>query len=459
MSNSEKTRLFESTSHIAFLSADSSDRRIAHALVGLANNNGGAIVLGITKTGKPQKSFRPKTLPDRLMRIALEIDPPLIVPAPTLKHHNQHPCLWMTIPPDLPHVYHYEGRYLIWEDESLKPLGGAALRRLVFARGEAPFETALLPEAGLDDLRPEAMAAYARRVEGLRHLSPAEALLKRGCLKRDPDGALRPTHAGLLLFGKEPQKWLPQAEITVARYTGMYMTDAFSRADIKGALPEQARRAEAFVLENISKDVHIDALQRDEKYLYPLTAVREVIVNALAHRDYSIRGDQIRLLLFANRLECYSPGRLPGHITVDNILQERFSRNAAIVQVLFDMGFIERLGYGIDRIVRSLAENRLPAPEFEETPAGFKLTLYNRLQAASGQSPDAMRRRLEMGLNERQIAALSYLARHSRITNADYQTLCPDVSPETLRRDLAGLVNRDILLRIGEKRATFYILK
>lgn len=459
MSKSDAARPFENTGHIAFLSADSSDQAIAHALVGLANNGGGAIVLGLTKTGKPQKSFQPTTLPDRLMRIALEIAPPLIVPTPVLKRHNRHPYLWMNIPPDLPHVYHYKGRYLIWQDKSLKPLAGAALRRLIFTRGEASFEGLPLSEARLDDLNPDATASYTRRVKGLRHLSPEDALLKRGGLKPDPDGTLHPTHAGLLLFGKDPQKWLPQAEITVARYTGMQMTDAFSRADIKGTLPEQARQTEAFVLENISKNVHIDALQRDEKYLYPPTAVREVIVNALAHRDYSIRGDQIRLLLFANRLECYSPGRLPGHITVDNILQERFSRNAAIVQVLFDMGFIERLGYGIDRIVRSLTENQLPPPKFEETPAGFKLTLYNRLQVESSQSPDTMRRWLEMGLNERQISALMHLARQGRITNADYQTLCPDVSPETLRRDLASLVNRDILLRIGEKRATFYILK
>jgi len=109
--------------------------------------------------------------------------------------------------------------------------------------------------------------------------------------------------------------------------------------------------------------------------------------------------------------------------------------------------------------VRSLADNHLPPPEFEETPVGFKLTIYNPLQAQSRQSPDTMRRWLEMGLNGRQTAALTHLAQHGRITNADYQSLCPDVSPETLRRDLADLVDRDILLRIGEKRATFYILK
>jgi len=130
-----------------------------------------------------------------------------------------------------------------------------------------------------------------------------------------------------------------------------------------------------------------------------------------------------------------------------------------MVQVLFDMGFIERLGYGIDRIIRSLAEQGLPAPELAETAAGFRVTLYSNPQNAHLQDRASLRRWLKMGLNERQIKALAFLADKGRITNADYQSLCPAVSQETLRRDLSDLVNRNLLLRIGEKRATFYILK
>jgi ATP-dependent DNA helicase RecG len=236
------------------------------------------------------------------------------------------------------------------------------------------------------------------------------------------------------------------------------MSDAFSRADIQGTLPEQARQAEAFILQNLPRTVNLNGFQRDDQPSYPVSTVREAIINALAHRDYSITGDNIRLLIFANRLECYSPGRLPGHVTVSNMVQERFSRNAAIVQVLFDMGFIERLGYGIDRILQTAAQLGLPQPDLSESIAGFKLTLYRRPENNQPQPP-VVRQWLELGLNERQIQALQYLSQTGRITNADYQDLCPNVSPETLRRDLANLVEKDLLLRIGEKRATFYILK
>lgn len=442
---------------VIFLPKPAPQEEMATLLVALANDRGGVIFIGLKDANTLGQLPNPQTTRDDLMSAALQCDPPLIISTPQIETYKRKSILVVHIPPDLPHVYNFEGRYIIWSGDRVEPLSGQALRRLIFARGESGFEQLAVPDATTRDLNWEAVILYIRSIEGLRHLSPEEALIKRGCLKEET-GALRPTYAGMLLFGLDPQRWLPDSGMVVARYTGLQMSDTFIRSDIQGTLPEQARKAEAFVLENIHLGVTISGLQRTDAYLYPQAAVREVIVNALAHRDYSIKGDNIRLLLFTNRLECYSPGRLAGHVTLHNIHEERFSRNAAIVQVLFDMGFIERLGYGITRIVRSMVEAGQPEPELEETAAGFKITLYNNA-AARPQDPLSVRQWVEMGLNERQISALGYVADKGRITNADYQALCPDVSPETLRRDLADLVQRNMLLRIGEKRATFYILK
>jgi ATP-dependent DNA helicase RecG len=140
---------------------------------------------------------------------------------------------------------------------------------------------------------------------------------------------------------------------------------------------------------------------------------------------------------------------------VDNIVNERFSRNQAIVQVLADMGFIERLGYGIDRMIALMRDYGLPDPVFQETANGFTVILYG-----PGESlVSTTKRWAHLRLNERQERALAYLTEHGRITNREYQDLCPGVSPETIRRDLAELVARNLLLKIGEKRGTFYIFK
>jgi ATP-dependent DNA helicase RecG len=150
---------------------------------------------------------------------------------------------------------------------------------------------------------------------------------------------------------------------------------------------------------------------------------------------------------------------LPGHVTIDNIAAERFSRNETLVQVLADLGLIERLGYGIDRMQRQMADAGLPPPEFRETAAGFLVTLRNKgMNVASNSTIDTAKWEA-LGLNERQIGALVFLTENRRITNRDLQDLSPDVSPETIRRDLSDLVDRGLILKIGQKRATYYILR
>jgi ATP-dependent DNA helicase RecG len=135
------------------------------------------------------------------------------------------------------------------------------------------------------------------------------------------------------------------------------------------------------------------------------------------------------------------------------------------------MGYIERLGYGIDRMISAMTEHGLAAPQFEETAAGFKVTLEStavespppaRPLASGSPAPSLMTPAALLGqapLTERQQQALAFIQANGRITNSDYQALAPDVSPETIRRDLADLVEKNLLLRIGEKRATYYILK
>ena len=425
--------------------------RLAETLMALANADGGVLVVGLASQSDPGN------LVGQALQAALSIDPPLIIPLPKVDDRQDRRAVSITVPPGLPHVYSFKGKYLIRDGARNRALSPTQLRRLMMERGAASFEASVPNGAGLGDVDWEKVEQYAAGLPGLAAAGPQEVLLKRGCLVAGEAG-LRPTCAGLLLFGRDPQRWFHSSEIVVARYTGTTMDDRFIKEEIRGTLSQQIRRAEAFVVDNLRRGVRLAGLERIEEPEYPVKAVREAIVNAVAHRDYQIRGDEIRLLLFSDRIEFYSPGRLPGHITVDNLVDERFSRNEAIVQVLSDMGFIERLGYGIDRMLRLMAEARLPEPRFEETAAGFRVTLLGHGASLFGLDPGARRWR-QLNLNERQEKAVAFLAEHDRITNRDYQELCPDVSPETIRRDLADLVDKDLILRIGDKRATYYIFK
>jgi len=358
------------------------------------------------------------------------------------------------VPAGLAGVYAVDGRYLIRDGPRDRQLSLTEVHQLMMQRGVTRFEAYSPEDATLEDIDWDRVRQYTDRLAYLSETDPQEALKQRACVAAY-DGTLRPTYAGLLLFGCLPTQWVPGAEILAVRYVGSEASDDFARQEISGPLADQIRMAEAFLRANSWEEVLLEGLTREARPMYPTDVLREVIVNAVAHRDYAIQSESIRVSVFGNRIEVYSPGALPGHVTVQNIVDERFSRNPVIVQVLADMGFVERLGYGIDRMLRLMREAGQPAPHFEETVAGFRVTLYARRPLRT----PASSRRAQLDLNPRQELALQHVIEHQSITNREYQKLCPDVSAETVRRDLADLVHKDVILRIGNKRATYYILK
>ncbi len=454
---------------LELLPASVTPARLAAVLAALANADGGTVLVGVE--GRPPRATGladPDAARDVAFQAALRCDPPLILPVPQIAEYDGRMVLVITVPSGLSRVYAVDGRYLRRTGRHNRPLSSAELRRLMFERGLTSFEDEPVAGATVEDVEWEKANRYAMllppagsAVVGAdaggvpaRFAHARVVLEQRGCLT--PDG--RPTYAGILLFGREPQRFVRGSEVLCVRYAGTEMGDEYVREDIHDTLPEQIRRAEAFVVSQMRVGARLAGLARTERAEYPREAVREAVVNAIAHRDYSLGGQETRIFMFADRMEIYSPGRLAGPVTLDNLIDERFSRNEIIVQVLADMGFIERLGYGIDRMIRLMDEHGLPRPVFKETAAGFQVTLYGHGPGFLPGSPGAHRWR-NVHINPRQEKALEFLAEHDRITSHDFQDLCPEVSPETLRRDLTDLVEQGALLRIGDKRGTYYILK
>lgn len=495
---------------IATLPADSTPDAIARTLVALANSSGGALVIGPTNSDQSAAQVT-----DRLVKAALSLEPPLIMPLPAVRTNSdadddttdEKAVIVARIPAGMPHVYSYNGQYLYRTDAQNLPLSAQHLRRLLLQRGELTFETQPVPGATLDSIDWQKASAYAHSLTGetttqTRSASPNEPdahtrqiLLQRGCLVQQ-SASLRPTWAGLLLFGNHPQRYLINSDITAARFAGETMSDTFQREDIGGTLPQQIKRAETFLIDHLRKAVTLrETMQRDEQYEYPMEAARELVINAVAHRDYSLRGDNIRLFLFSDRFEVHSPGHLPGPMTLDNLQDERFSRNPVLVQVLSDMHFIEKLGYGLNRVMHLMQTHHLPEPAFQERSGSFQVTLYrtalrpfpqadstappaaapaadttgtpNTPDDASTPEPDETPSVVVGGLfrgqevNHRQEEALDYLHHpgNTRITNSDLKERFPDVHPETIRRDLVDLVEKDILKKMGQKRGSYYVLQ
>ena len=174
-----------------------------------------------------------------------------------------------------------------------------------------------------------------------------------------------PTHASILFFGKYPQRFFQNAQLRVVRFKGTSVTHpVIDRLDCSGALWEMVDAAEEFIRKNIrllslrtSK-----SFQRDDKFEYPLEALREAIINALIHRNYQKHSD-VRVFIFDNRVEVINPGTFPEGVSPDAPVHEPV--NPILSQFMYDVGFIERYGSGIKMMHRLCREWGNKEPRYE----------------------------------------------------------------------------------------------
>lgn len=298
--------------------------------------------------------------------------------------------------------------------------------------------------------------------------------------------AWQPTVAGLLLFGRSPHLLLPQAQVKAARFRGRDVSGLIvDRAELGGPISALVEAAAAFVARNMRVGGAIAGLYRQDTPEYPLPAVREAITNAIAHRDYRLAGQKVLLRMFDDRLEVESPGGLAGPVTLETLETRRYSRNPRLAQAMYSLRLIEEMGTGIRRIRHELALLGSGTPTFASDRVSFRATLpalpledaVSASVAASApagaaappatpaevEEERARRTRragwLRAGLSARQAAGLEQAQAEGRLTNRDYRTLHGDLSEEAARLDLADLVDRGYLVRIGSNKGTYYILR
>lgn len=320
------------------------------------------------------------------------------------------------------------------------------------------------PGATLADLEPAHIDLYREELDRRRPGSPLvrlpleKLLLQVGGAAQEGDH-LRPTLAGMLFFGRDPQAFYPSLTVTLLHFAGTSTARTapddplyLDNREFRGVLPAIIDATRATIYEKIGKRARLEGFVRHDVPEYPEFAYREAIVNAVGHRDYALEGAFVQVRLFADRVEVQSPGGLGGHLTVDNIAYEQYTRNPHIVGLLEDFGYVERRGLGVDQMIRSMVEAGLEPPVFENRGSSFWVTL-------KGRRPERPLPDLEaMGLNERQIRAFAQLRSRGRVTNREYQQMF-GVSERTALYDLQGLVDAGLALPVSSGRGRYYILR
>jgi ATP-dependent DNA helicase RecG len=431
--------------------------RLAETLIAFANSDGGTILVGVDESGTIDKTLMQEEIEDAL-RLALAQCRPGVRTQWQQCQAKGGEAIAIHVPRSTDLHSLTDGRVLVRSGTENRPLGGSEIVQLAATKSSGEFELEPVPGSSFGDLDPEMIGEYrTKRTERQRRpVSADDASLLFGAGALTEKGT--PTVTGMLLFGREPQAFMPHSGLIVVRFAGTEprgpggLPGYSRREEIAGPLPKLIEAAWQVIWEEMRVAAVVKGLVREEKSEYPSFAVREALVNAVCHRDYQLSGRRIEVRLFDDRMEVISPGGLPGYITVDNIVEEHFSRNPQLVHGLFQWGFIEELGLGVDRMIEDMVNAGHPAPEFRDAPYAFTVILKNTRVRPVVQA-------WETNMNERQLQALSYIQEHGRITNREYRTLCPSVTAETLRLDLVDLANRGMLLKIGSKRGTYYILK
>lgn len=320
------------------------------------------------------------------------------------------------------------------------------------------------PGATLDDLDPGHIESYreelARRRPGAPQLrrSVEDLLLELGAAAK-VRRQVQPTLTGMLFFGRDPQRFYPSLTITLLHFAGTSTARSgpdeplyLDNREFRGVLPEAIDAVRAAIFDKLSKRAMVDGFVREDVAEYPEVAYREAIVNAVGHRDYDLEGAFTQVRLFADRMEVQSPGGLGGHLTVDNLVYEQYTRNPHIMRLLEHYGYVERRGLGIDQMLRAMARAGLEPPVFENRGSSFWVTLKG--QAPAYPLPDLAR----LGLNDRQVRAVTVMRRQGRLTNREYQKEF-GVSERTALYDLQGLVEAGLALPVSSGRGRYYILR
>lgn len=279
----------------------------------------------------------------------------------------------------------------------------------------------------------------------LRHIdengSLTEKLGQLGVLR---NGKL--TNAAIMLFGKNPQEHFINAIIRIVRFKND--TTIIGDTLIDGNLFQQVKIAENEINRNIDVAYVIDdsGFSRKNIWDYPLVAIREALMNAIVHRDYFKNNVQTQIKIFDDHIRIFNVGGLPEGVTIEQLkdIHTSVPRNPLIVRIFYRAGFIEELGSGIKRMMKSLNEAGLPKPEFKEEAAGFSIYMWQKSS--------------KKNLNERQEKAIDYLLIHEKITNSEYRSLNPEITRQTATKDLKDLVNKEIILAKGKGKNTYYIL-
>ncbi|MBU2461989.1 putative DNA binding domain-containing protein, partial [bacterium] len=415
-----------------------------------ANTNTGMLIIGLSDGGEIIGSS--VKWEEQIASIANSCDPAIYPVIDKIKIDDR--LILIVKVEKTGNIHGFKGKVFIRVGSTNRALSINEIIDLGQKIGRIQFDSEICPQATLKDINWEKVSWFRTTYKfftGKEILITDTNLLKNlGCFKED--GV---TNGGILLFGQNPEKLISQNQITIVRYPGKDVSDKYlDMKDFYGNLFDLIDAADEYIRTHIQivSTLIPGRIAREEIPQYPFFAIRELVVNAVAHRDYSLTGGRIIIKMFKDRIEFYSPGGFPDGVTEENIMERQYSRNSMVVRILNSIKYIEAIGDGVRRVVDSIEKHPLKPrlPSFREVGESVKVTLFS----ADMDELSA----LDLELNEKERKIIQSLKEKGKIVSSDITRMF-DVSRDTANRYLNHLIRLGIVGREGVGRGVRYRLE
>jgi ATP-dependent DNA helicase RecG len=415
---------------------------------GFANAQGGEIFIGKDDNGKVVNVADYKKLMDDIpnkirnaMGITVEVN--------LHEEKGNHFIEIITPPYSVP--ISLRGRYYYRSGSTKQELSGASLNEFLLKKSGKTWDDVIEPRANFDDIDEKAVNTFLKASENAGRLPENNSLSIPELfekLRLSENSQLK--RSAIILFGKDPGKFYPNTFVKIGRFRK-------DDADLKFQETEEGNLIVLLqgVLNQLNhkfliKTIEFEGMHRIEKGEYPVAAIREMLLNALVHRNYM--GAPIQIRVYDNKISIWNEGTLPDGLTLEALKRSHSSRprNPIIADVCFKGGYIDAWGRGTIKIIDTCKQADLPEPEMVELDGGFSITLFK--------DNISLEKLNKLGLNDRQIKAVLVLKEKGKITNKEYQEI-NETTERTASRDLSDLVEKGIIKSSGIKGAgAFYTL-
>lgn len=433
---------------------------ICKTLVAFANTAGGTLIIGIADDGATVGVSNPLREEERLANAIADSIRPAMTPEIDLVSHESKTLLLVRVP-------HWRGPFYIKAEgpqdgvyvrlgSTNRRAGPELLAELQRSLSGLSFDQMPCADLTADDLDPTRIERYfvaAGRKVSQEHLESLGVLVPYA-------GRLTPSHGGLILFGRDALRHhlFPDARVSCARFRSTDKVDFLDRLDMEGTVLHALEETPKFIRRNTRLAARIVTMRRQDVPEYPEVALREVLVNAVAHADYSLTGMCIRVAIYADRMEIENPGLLPFGMTLDDFKAgvSRI-RNRVIVRVLRELGLVEEWGSGYRRVMQACQAGGYPSPEWQERGPALRV-IFQPHPDVTGAGDVPVNVPVNDPINDRQRWLLNQFGQGHHLKASDVAAHF-SVSEKTAKRDIAALKAYNLIEFVGPPKTGFYRIK